>query len=110
MQRQEEASIAAGMREPAVCFPTAVAQDRRVCMLFRWFRSMIARPLRPVRAGRRSAVRPGLEALEDRTLLTAGALDPNFGSFGKTVVAFDKGGSLNDQARAVAVDAQGRTI
>src|SRR5262249_8719027 len=33
-----------------------------------------------------------------------------FGTFGKAVIPFNKGGALNDQARAVAVDAQGRTI
>src|SRR5262245_1802306 len=77
-------------------------------MLLRWFRSLVAR--RPQTARRRPTYRPAVEGLEGRTLLTAGALDPTFGSFGKTVVAFDKGPAFNDQARAVAVDSFGRTV
>src|SRR6266542_283829 len=77
-------------------------------MSFQWIRSLFARSPQPAR--RRAPFRPGLEGLEARALLNAGGLDPTFGSFGKSVVAFDKGPGFNDQARAVAVDSFGRTI
>jgi uncharacterized delta-60 repeat protein len=37
-------------------------------------------------------------------LTSSGALDTSFSSDGKQTVAFDKGGSLNDRARGVAID------
>lgn len=37
-------------------------------------------------------------------------LDPNFNKTGIQTVAFDKGGALNDQARAVAIDPTGRIV
>jgi uncharacterized delta-60 repeat protein len=80
-------------------------------MFRNWLRFLNTRDnRRPASGRRRSAVQPRLERLEDRALMNAGGLDPTFGIGGKTVIAFDKGGALSDQAQAVAIDAQGRTI
>src|SRR5262249_57548143 len=56
------------------------------------------------------AFRPAVEGLEERRLMSAGALDLNFGQGGKVVVAFDKGGAKFDSGSAVVVDSLGRTI
>ena len=48
---------------------------------------------------------PTLEALEDRTLLSAGALDPTFGTGGIV-----KNGGFNDSAAAVLVQPDGKVI
>src|SRR5262249_15514141 len=91
--------------------------QRGVSPMFGWLHSCFSRPLQAARAGRRPSStarrpRPRLEPLEARELMAAGALDPAFGSFGTVVVPFNKGGTFaqNDQAQAVAVDAQGRTV
>lgn len=42
----------------------------------------------PMRRRPRTGFRPQLEVLEDRTLLSAGALDPTFGVEGKVVTDF----------------------
>jgi uncharacterized delta-60 repeat protein len=61
---------------------------------------------RPVPHSRRRTTRPTVEALEERTLLTAGALDPTFGLNG--VVATDINGLAS--ARAVAVEPNGQIV
>lgn len=43
-------------------------------------------------------------------LTATGALDTTFGNGGWAFVAFDQGGQLNDQARAIAVDSSGRIV
>jgi uncharacterized delta-60 repeat protein len=55
----------------------------------------------------RRTVRPGLEALEDRCLLSAGALDPSFSGDGKLTAEFD---GLQDTAQAVAVQPDGKIV
>src|SRR5262245_51204213 len=77
-------------------------------MLHRWFRSLTARPMSSVR--RRTAFRPGLEALEERALMTAGALDLSFNGSGKENFSFNLNGTHFDLGRAVAVDSLGRII
>src|SRR5262249_22093448 len=66
--------------------------------------------VRPVAPHRRQPVRPSVAALEERALMTAGALDPSFNGTGKIIVPFDFGGDKFDVADAVAVDALGRTL
>src|SRR4051812_38132328 len=67
--------------------------------------SPLRRFVRPSPAPARRKVtawfRPRLELLEDRTLLSAGALDPGFGAGGKVVTDFK--GPLSSQASALAV-------
>jgi uncharacterized delta-60 repeat protein len=55
----------------------------------------------------RPAFRPGLEGLESRCLLSAGALDLSFNGTGKRVDDFD---GLLDIARAVAVQKDGKIV
>jgi uncharacterized delta-60 repeat protein len=55
----------------------------------------------------RPAFRPGLEGLESRCLLSAGALDLSFNGTGKRVDDFD---SLPDAAHAVAVQKDGKIV
>jgi uncharacterized delta-60 repeat protein len=43
-------------------------------------------------------------------LTSGGALDTSFGSGGKQVIDFAKGGNKNDEARAVAVQADGKVV
>ncbi len=52
--------------------------------------------------------RPRLEGLEDRTLLSAGDLDPTFGTGGKVLTGFT--GSLNDTASAVVREPDGKYV
>ncbi len=49
-------------------------------------------------------------ALEDRTLLSVGVLDPSFGAGGKASIAFDVGGGMDDGARAVALQTDGKVV
>jgi hypothetical protein len=42
--------------------------------------------------------------------MTAGALDPNFSTDGKSVVFFDAGGQKADQAAAGAVQSDGKIV
>ncbi len=51
--------------------------------------------------------KPRLEALEDRCLLSAGALDPSFGSGGLVVTDL---GSTSDHARAMVIQADGKIV
>src|SRR5262249_16787791 len=61
-------------------------------------------PARPKR--RRPGVKPWVEVLENRTLLTAGALDLSFGAGGK--ITTDFGGA--DNGRALAIQPDGKTV
>jgi uncharacterized delta-60 repeat protein len=55
--------------------------------------------------------RVGIEALEDRQLMSAGHLDPMFGNFyGRTTVAFDRHGGAYDRASAVAIQPDGKSV
>jgi uncharacterized delta-60 repeat protein len=58
----------------------------------------------PFARSQRGTFRPRLEALEDRCLLSAGALDPTFGTGGKVI-----GGSIQG-AEAVVVQADGKIV
>lgn len=66
-----------------------------------------ARPACPKPARRASL---GLEALEDRQWMTAGFLDPTFGSRGGSSAAFDLDGGVTDQAQAVAIQPDGKIV
>src|SRR5262245_48770930 len=61
----------------------------------RWFGRGLRRPQRVVRR----VVRPSLEPLEGRELLSAGDLDPTFGVGGKVLTTFE--GSLLDTTETV---------
>jgi uncharacterized delta-60 repeat protein len=56
---------------------------------------------------RRPAARPCLEALEDRCLLSSGALDPTFGSGGTVTTSLSKG---SDMAHGVLLQPNGNLI
>jgi uncharacterized delta-60 repeat protein len=51
---------------------------------------------------------PGVEWLEDRTLLNGGGLDPTFGKAGQALT--DVNGSLNDTAQSVVQQADGKLV
>src|SRR5947209_5623443 len=72
------------------------------------FASRTARPQTSDRP-RRRPYRPRLEALEDRCLLSAGALDPAFGS-GAGYVTTSLNSKSDDHAYSVAVQADGKII
>src|SRR5262249_33105391 len=62
-------------------------------MLLTWWRGGGRRTARAVGGGRRRVsahFRPGLERLEDRRLLAAGALDPGFGAGGQVLADFGR--------------------
>lgn len=82
--------------------------------LLHWLVSRICRTHQgvgsPVRA-RLTRARPLLEALEDRSLLSAGALDYSFNGTGMQVVPFDQGAHMGgDVAYAVAVQPDGKVV
>jgi len=54
--------------------------------------------------------RPAVNVLEERALMTAGALDAAFSADGKTQVFFDAGGDKADNAAAVAVQSDGKIV
>ena len=60
------------------------------------------------RAAPRVSFRPVLERLEDYTLLDSGFLDPTFGMGGRVLTDF--GASLENAARAVAAQADGKLV
>src|SRR5262249_38148067 len=67
-----------------------------------------ASPSRVAARGRRPArFRPRLEALEDRCLLSAGLLDPTFGTGGLVTTAVSSRGS---QANALAIQPDGKIV
>ncbi len=43
-------------------------------------------------------------------ILPGGSLDPSFGTGGRALVGFDRGGGQNDVARALGIDAEGRIL
>ncbi len=61
----------------------------------------------PVRIAARRAAAALIERFERRTLMSAGALDPTFGTAGVTLTG---GGPSLGSSTAVAVDARGRTL
>jgi uncharacterized delta-60 repeat protein len=71
--------------------------------------SLFRRNLRPARSARRTppTVRPRLEALEDRFLLSAGALDPTFGNGGVTTTSLSSG---DDVADNVLIQPNGKIV
>src|SRR5262249_27845827 len=85
---------------------------RRLTMNMNWFRERFLHPSRPSRRrGRRvgflNSFRPRLEAMEDRTLLTAGSLDPTFGNQGEVITSIANG---SPQAKAVAIQPDGKIV
>lgn len=66
-------------------------------------------PTRPLHQARtRHRLRPRLDALEDRSLLTAGALDPTFGTGGLVLTGFPsvKEGAQGTEGEGIAVQIQ----
>jgi uncharacterized delta-60 repeat protein len=61
-------------------------------------------------AARSRSSRPALEALEDRTLLSAGALDLTFGGSGTVITHAGTATPSFEGARAVAIDHQGNIV
>ena len=64
-------------------------------------------------AGRKSSFQPALETLEDRNLLSAGMLNPNFGTGGKTLINFGPNNTLGSgfpEQPVAAVLRDGTTI
>src|SRR5262249_14246648 len=55
-------------------------------------------------------LKPTLELLEDRCLLSAGALDPTFGSGGKVFTDLSGPGTGTDSARGVVVQPDGKIL
>jgi uncharacterized delta-60 repeat protein len=83
-------------------------------LLNRWVRRL-TRQTSGTRLRRRTApercCRPRLEALEQRALLSAGALDPTFGSGGTVITPFPStNGIVFDLANAVAVQPDGKIV
>src|SRR5437879_2703557 len=69
-----------------------------------WFLSANKTRRTPRSSSARQMFRPRLEALEDRCLLSTGALDPTFGN-GGTVI-----GPLNGRVRVVVQPADGKIV
>src|SRR5262249_20145260 len=89
----------------------------RMCSLTAWLSRDPAardarRPGRTAQPARRAGPpRLALEPLEDRTLLSAGQLDPSFNVVGKNTTSFDLGGSNNDVASgAVMQQKDGKAV
>src|SRR5262245_31488051 len=81
-------------------------------MYLYWFqkwvhRKSLAGKHRPTPRSRGLARKPQVEGLEDRRLLTAGALDVTFGTGGTALVDVAGG---NDQAAAVAIQGDGKLV
>ena len=82
-------------------------------MLIRWWRSRHAhssyrpRETQRTRASQRLTFRPFAEPLEDRTLLSAGNLDPTFGGAGTVVTSFP---SAVAAGNAVAIQSDGKIV
>ena len=70
-------------------------------MFFRRWRNTTSNRSRSVH------VRPHVECLESRELLTVGALDPGFGTGGVALANFTTG---NDQGLAVALQPDGKVV
>src|SRR5262245_49687801 len=74
-----------------------------------WTASPLTRAERPRRGTRtrRRTIPLSFERLEDRRLLSAGALDPTFGSGGKVTTDF---GGVLDQAASVVIQPDGKVV
>jgi|GEM_PF-3282060 len=82
-------------------------------MHFSWLRSKDnRRAQRPALGRRRPAYRPSLEALEERALLAAGALDPTFGNGGLIVTPLNYSASdaANSGFKSLAVQPDGKYL
>ncbi len=84
-------------------------------MLLRWRRTFVPMQAKRSTAQPRPRIQPGvrysapyLEALEDRCLLAAGALDLGFGTSGTTSTPFI--GSFDNEARAAAIQTDGKIV
>jgi uncharacterized delta-60 repeat protein len=77
-----------------------------------WFARLFQRSPRTAstRTARSGSFRPALEALEERTLLSAGALDLTFGGTGIVITHAGIGGPSFEGARAMAIDHQGNIV
>jgi uncharacterized delta-60 repeat protein len=73
-----------------------------------WLRS--AHRTRRTPSARPRHFQPQVDALEDRCLLSAGALDPTFGSGGIVTTQVSTGGSRNDIANAVILQSDGKIV
>src|SRR5689334_21168895 len=71
-----------------------------------WDRRVSSRSRRGGRPGAPRR-RPGVEGLEDRSLLSAGVLDTTFGGTGKILTSF---GGFDTRASKVAYDQHGRIL
>src|SRR5579883_1834481 len=78
---------------------------RAVSRLRNWFSG----PAGAGRPPRRPSCRPRLEALEDRTLLSPGDLDPTFGNGGVVTTSFP-GFQVSAVGKSVAVQPDGRLV
>jgi uncharacterized delta-60 repeat protein len=74
-----------------------------------WHRQLRSRRASRTGPSRRARSRPQLEVFEERDLLSAGALDPSFGTGGKVTTAFGIG-PLNSSAAAIAVQPDGKVV
>jgi uncharacterized delta-60 repeat protein len=72
-----------------------------------WFRTPRKRKATAEAIRRRQSYRPRLESLEDRCLLSGGALDPTFGTGGIVTTAV---GSNSSGAHAVVVQSDGKIV
>src|SRR6516162_2192691 len=88
----------------ALSFYRRPHRERRPTMFSSWLRQWRTKPRanpNAARRPRRARWRPRLEVLEDRCLLSAGQLDPTFGTGG--VVTTNIGGPTATTAQAVVV-------
>src|SRR4051794_25969544 len=82
--------------------------------VLRLLRSWLGSPCAPSRSlyrpARRTGIRPHIEALEDRMLLTAGMLDPTFGLGGRAFADFNLNYPTGFSAASVAVQTDGKVV
>src|SRR5262249_54947341 len=84
---------------------TVTHVQREASTMFSFLRRKISRPSTTAR-NNRNTFRPRLEALEDRWMLSAGALDPTFGSGGTVTTSFNAGAN----AGAIALQPDGKIV
>src|SRR5205823_12430255 len=66
---------------------------------------------RTARAARRKSSAPlGVEGLENRNLLSAGALDTSFNTVGKNTLGFNLGGAVDDVSHGSALQADNKIV